>query len=89
MEVLKPQSIDETLKERAARYGKFTEHARISQELKKVMFSGKWAALDADQKESLELIAHKIARILCAGDPNYKDSWHDIAGYAKLIDDRL
>ena len=23
------------------------------------------------------------------GDPNYADSWHDIAGYAKLVEDRI
>ncbi len=34
-----------------------------------------------------EVIADKIARIL-NGDPNYKDNWHDIQGYAKLAEDR-
>ena len=42
----------------------------------------------ADQLEALDMIFSKIARII-NGDPNYADSWHDIAGYAKLIDDRL
>jgi hypothetical protein len=40
------------------------------------------------QREALEMIAHKIARII-NGDPNYADSWVDIAGYAKLVADRL
>jgi len=44
--------------------------------------------LAADQREALEMIAHKIARII-NGDPNYADSWVDIAGYAKLVSDRL
>ena len=34
------------------------------------------------------MIQHKIARIL-NGDPNWKDTWDDIAGYAKLIGDKL
>lgn len=34
------------------------------------------------------MIVHKIGRIL-NGDPNYADSWHDIAGYATLIDQQL
>jgi hypothetical protein len=34
------------------------------------------------------MIAHKIGRIL-NGDPNYADSWIDIAGYAQLVADRL
>ncbi len=34
------------------------------------------------------MIAHKLARI-CNGDPDYGDSWRDIAGYATLVADRL
>jgi len=41
-----------------------------------------------DHKEALEMIQHKIARIL-NGDPNYADSWQDIAGYAQLIVKRI
>ena len=47
-----------------------------------------WEELSPAQKESLEMIVHKIARIL-NGDPNYADSWHDISGYATLIDNAL
>ena len=50
--------------------------------------SPNWAALSDDKKEALGMIAHKIARIL-NGDPEYGDSWHDIAGYAKLVEDSL
>ena len=45
-------------------------------------------ALAYDQQESLDMICHKIARIV-NGDPDYADSWVDIAGYAKLVADRL
>jgi hypothetical protein len=47
-----------------------------------------WQRLEADQQESLHMIANKISRIL-NGDPDYIDSWHDIVGYAQLIEDRL
>jgi hypothetical protein len=40
------------------------------------------------QWEALEMIAHKIGRIV-NGDPDYADSWIDIAGYAKLVADEL
>jgi hypothetical protein len=81
--------IDATLKERGSRYGKFTEHARVTQNLKSAMRdSPKWDALAPDQKECLEMLAHKCGRIL-NGDPDYHDSWHDIVGYAKLVADRL
>jgi hypothetical protein len=78
-----------TLNERGNRYGAFDTHARLTQELKQVMIGApKWDKLKPDQRESLEMIAHKIGRIL-NGDPNYDDSWIDIAGYAKLVADRL
>lgn len=88
--VTKPvNDIANTLAQRGDRYGKFTGHARITQELKQVLVESKnWKILTADQKESLEMICHKMGRIL-NGDPNYDDSWIDIAGYAKLVADRL
>lgn len=80
--------IDNILAERGKRYGDFIDHAAISQHLKHSMACPGWYELSCDQKEALEMIAHKIARIL-NGDPNYADSWVDIAGYAKLVADRL
>lgn len=81
--------LEETLKDRGEKYGRFIDHAMTTQWLKKVMHSqDKWPVLAADQKEALEMIAHKIGRIL-NGDPNYADSWHDIAGYAELVAKRL
>jgi hypothetical protein len=80
---------DPLLAERGARYGAFIDNATVSQSLKKLMReTPKWSALDPDMKEGLEMIAHKISRILC-GDPKYDDSWVDIAGYATRIADRL
>lgn len=74
-----------TLAARASRYGKFNGVAQITQALKVVMrTTPNWDSLSFDKKEALETIAQKIARIL-NGDPNYHDSWHDIAGYAELV----
>ena len=82
-------NINDTLHERGKRYGEFEDHADISQTLKFMMKQRDgWHRLEADQCEALEMIAHKIARIL-NGDPNYDDSWHDIAGYATLVAERL
>ncbi|WP_225783354.1 DUF6378 domain-containing protein [Xenophilus sp. Marseille-Q4582] len=81
--------IDAVLDERGKRYGVFAEHAAISQTLTGTMrICEGWDRLTYDQREALEMIAHKISRIL-NGDPNYADSWVDIAGYAKLVADRL
>lgn len=81
--------INATLKERGDRYGEFGEHARITQGIKRAMMdSPNWKKLSDDKREALEMLAHKIGRIL-NGDPEYKDSWHDIIGYTKLIEDTL
>ena len=85
-------TLAQTLTERGNRYGPFTGHADVTQKLKGAMYLHRdwkaWEALAPDQQEALEMIAHKIGRIL-NGDPNYADSWVDIAGYAKLVADRL
>lgn len=82
-------SIETTLAERGNRYGDFTDHAQIAQDLQECMRdSGGWHALNKVQAQALTVIADKIARIL-SGDPNYADNWHDIQGYAKLVEDRL
>lgn len=82
-------SIEQTLSERHARYGRFSEHAVIAQAMQDAMRDTEgWMRLAADQKQALTTIADKIARIL-NGDPDYADNWHDIIGYARLVEDRL
>jgi hypothetical protein len=83
------ESITNTLIERHTRYGDFAGHASITQSLKSIMWNApKWDTLSPAQMESLEMIVHKIGRIL-NGDPNYHDSWHDIEGYARLVSETL
>ena len=75
--------------ERGSRYGKFKDGADIMQSLKDTMRDvDGWNNLTASQKEALDMIQHKIGRIL-NGDPTYDDSWKDIAGYATLIVNEL
>lgn len=82
-------NIDATLAERGSRYGEFDEHARITQNIKAAMAdSPNWTGLPDDMREALEMVAHKVGRIL-NGDPAYADSWHDIGGYTRLVEQRL
>ena len=94
-------SIENTLAERGNRYGDFTDHADLAQGIQfrmqkfclkadnDVGFIEPWKdRLNNVQRQALTVIADKIARIL-SGDPNYADNWHDIQGYAKLVEDRL
>ena len=81
--------ITDTLKQRHSSYGDFAEQSEVSQTIKKAFrFSGNYDNLDAGMKESLDMIAVKISRIL-TGDPGHADSWHDIQGYAALVEKTL
>lgn len=83
--------INETLIQRGQKYGPFIGHAQVTMRLKNVIreeLDKRHKRLDADQLEALDMIAHKIGRII-NGDADYDDSWHDIAGYAQLVADRL
>lgn len=82
-----------TLAERGSRYGSFADHALIAQSLQSVMrgtdvIKTGWDGLAPDMQQALTVIADKIARIL-NGDPTYLDNWHDIQGYARLVEQRL
>jgi hypothetical protein len=78
------------LRDRGAHYGDFRDQACLAQALKETMHDTEgWVdKLNDAQREALDMIQHKVSRIL-NGDPNYKDSWTDIIGYAKLIEETL
>lgn len=96
--------IEDTLKDRGQKYGPFKEQAAISQSLKDIINgyqevygetreensarTNRYNAMSSDKKEALDMIMHKIARIL-NGQADLHDSWHDIVGYAKLVADSL
>lgn len=80
-------NIAEILIERGSRYGEFKRHAEITIALKQTVDLYADHLAD-DQREALDMIMHKVGRIL-NGNPDYADSWIDIAGYAKLVADRL
>lgn len=78
-----------TLGEREKTYGCYRVQARTAVALKDAMHAAPgWQGLPSDMKESLDLIATKISRVL-HGNPEHADNWHDIAGYALLIEERL
>ena len=80
---------NDLLKEREKTHGNFFYNSLYSQSLKMIMKSSKnWEGLSEFKKESLEMIVHKIGRIL-AGDSNAEDHWDDISGYALLVSNRL
>lgn len=81
--------IKETLAERGTKYGNYLNQCRITAKLQTAMQDvPSYYKMEVDQQDALEMITVKISRIL-NGDPNYADNWHDIAGYATLVADRL
>lgn len=78
------------LAERATTHGDFSVHALLTQSLKNIAHSdaGGYSSLPDTHREALDMIMHKVGRIL-AGNPNHKDHWDDIAGYARLVSDRI
>jgi len=75
-----------TIDERQSTHGDFDEVSLVAQNIKHLMRHYK--VLPATHAESLDLIATKIARIVC-GNPNEPDHWRDIEGYARLVRERL
>ncbi len=78
-----------TLNSRGRTHGDFIENSVISQEFKEVIRECvNYDIMNCPMKEALDMICHKIGRI-CAGDPFVADHWHDIAGYATLVEKQL
>jgi len=76
--------INKILAERGKQHGDYANVSRIAQSIKEVYRSApNWEKLPDAQKEALELIATKQARIL-SGDNGLRDHWEDIGGYAEL-----
>jgi hypothetical protein len=83
--------INALLAEREKTHGDYVLHAFITQDLKRVIrhhVADLDVKLDDDMQETLDMIAHKIGRII-AGNPAEPDHWRDIAGYAQLVANRL
>lgn len=83
--------VEDVLDQRAVDYGAFKDGAALMQGIKRLLADhaqkhGKTFA--DDQWEALEMIVHKMGRIV-NGNPDKVDHWTDIAGYAKLVADRL
>lgn len=82
------ETVRQTLNQRQEQYGSFEDVAMITEQMVDVMRKGYYENLAYNQKMALYMICSKMARIV-NGNPNHKDSWHDIAGYATLIDSEL
>jgi hypothetical protein len=80
-------NIEDTLAEREVQHGPFADHANIEVYLKRICSLHSEHLTDI-QVCGLGMIMHKIARILNRGN-NHSDTWHDIAGYATLVEQSI
>lgn len=81
--------IKEILAERCGTYGDYRQGSDLASAIQDAMATGcNSDSLEPFQEQALIVIAQKISRIL-NGDPDYPDSWRDIAGYATLVADIL
>ncbi len=81
--------VESTLDTRELDYGDFARGSVVFNNLLWAMKTGeKWYEMDPYQQSALTMIAHKISRLL-NGNPNHRDGWHDIAGYATLVEREL
>lgn len=90
-QVLSSDQVKALIEDRAKNYGTFEALSKIVQSLKSVIYKelgSRSKALADDQIEAMDMICHKIARII-NGDADHIDSWQDIAGYARLVAERL
>src|SRR6059058_4295694 len=77
--------VDEILDQGVWTHGDFADVAGVDQALKEAVRRGRnWGKLSASHRAAIEMIVHKIARVL-AGDPDEPDHFLDIQGYAGLV----
>ena len=80
------QAVEGTIKTRHNTHGDYKYQCEVTQRLKQAIgwgdVNGKTTSY---QKEALDMICVKMGRI-CAGNPFEPDHWHDIAGYAMLVE---
>lgn len=75
---------DELLKERDKTHGNWDKQSTVAAAIKRLVIH---PGIVDSQAEALSHIAVKLSRIT-TGDPDFRDHWDDIAGYAKLASDR-
>jgi hypothetical protein len=82
--MLKMTNVSTVLAKRAATHGSFIDNGNNAQALKNLIHDSEgWARATYRQREALDMIASKLARIM-SGHPGFADHWVDIAGYASI-----
>ncbi len=89
------KNVEGTITERGSVYGPYSVNSDLCQAIKELFRRRPgYMALNTFERESLDMIFHKVSRIVVGAESGATpasrvDSWHDIAGYAKLSEDRV
>jgi len=81
-------NVNDTIEQRQSTHGIWSDQAACTWAIKNLFSQMRRTNLSVSQQESLDMIATKIGRIL-TGNANEPDHWHDIAGYATLVEKEL
>jgi len=88
-------AVTDTIAARHKQYGEYSVNSDLCQAIKDLFrVRPGYKALLPYERESLDMIFHKVSRIVVGAEDgappqSRTDSWHDIAGYAKLSEDRV
>lgn len=87
-EVVELKGVDSTLAERQAQYGSYEDVSFVTENIISVLKRCNYDEMPNPHKMAMYMIASKMARLV-SGDCNHLDSWHDIGGYSKLIENLI
>jgi hypothetical protein len=77
--------VDRIVSERPSTHGDFEQNTVFMQRVKELTrLQPNWHKMEPYQREALEMIVHKMGRIL-HGDHEHLDHWEDIGGYAACV----
>lgn len=75
------------LRERGSTHGDWVAQSATAETLYQVLMS-RAGDLSSSQAQAIHMICTKLSRIAC-GNPDERDHWRDIAGYATLAADAI
>lgn len=82
-------NIEQTLQQRGNVHGDYVEASVFSDTVAQRMAeTPNWNTMLPHQRRALNVIVDKVSRIL-HGSSQFQDHWHDIIGYARLVEKDL
>jgi hypothetical protein len=83
--VINHGNIQELISKRAETHGSWPMTAHVAQAIKAAIHNTpNWETMSSSEREGLDMIAQKLARIL-TGDHMADEHWEDIIGYTEMI----